>query len=76
MIDSKKEYGFVWSEEYQREVDTIINCIIKEYPLTINKINDARLGFEVHCLLLHSINLSRQLNSIGSEQKRKKIKGD
>jgi len=63
-IDKSKEYDFIYTEEYGKGVDDILNILIEEYPLNIKKINKANVGFEVTGLIIHAINYSRQLKEV------------
>ena len=61
MIDGKKEYDFKFTDNYGKDVFKILDILRKEYPMSVKRIENADLGFEVTGLIIHSINLSRQI---------------
>jgi hypothetical protein len=62
MIYAKKEYDFVYTEKYGKEIDEIILVLTKEYPEVFRDIRCKGLIFPVTALIIHAINYSRQMS--------------
>ena len=70
----KNEYDFVWTQEYQDQVDDIIETLVFEHPFLIQEIESKHLEFEVKALIIHAINYSRQLKNV--KKQRRKVKDE